>query len=97
MPPKTSAGKPRRRTSDAAADPITERDDFLPDDLRRRDEADTPDSLTPDEETALEPDGGVPDHPIHDEPMDDMDSEDYEDLIDEAEGGGLDRRRDRST
>jgi hypothetical protein len=68
--------------------------DALRDDLRRRDQQETPpDSLPPrDEERAGEmpagggftptPDGGNEEHPIHDEDQDDATSADYERDID---------------
>jgi hypothetical protein len=40
----------------------------------------------------LEEDGGNPQHPIHDDDVEDLESEDYEELADEAQRGKLERR-----
>jgi len=90
------ARKPKKKGSsredlfDVIADEIR-RVDQAESDPELLDEAELAPPLTPDN---LEPDGGNPQHPTHDEPFEDMQSEDYEDLADDARRGRLDRERD---
>jgi len=90
MAPKTA---PRPRPApDVLPDslPGKPEGDVLPDDLRRRDPPETPDSLPRiDENVALHgrpaQDGGVAQHPIHDEDLEDRDPQHYEAEIARAE------------
>jgi hypothetical protein len=64
--------------------------EIMPDDLRRRDQPETPDSLPPiDENVSIEgrplEDGGNRDHPVHDEDKEYLEPQDYEEAIDVAE------------
>jgi hypothetical protein len=86
MPPKTA---PLPRPAPDVL-PREDKPEIMPDDLRRRDQPETPDSLPPiDENISVEgrpsEDGENPDHPIHDEDQEDLEPQDYEEEIDEAE------------
>jgi len=83
-PPEKPEKKQHRPEPEITPDSVPDRPEILPDDMRRRDEPETPDSL-PQDADRLAPDGGLADHPIHDEPMDDLTPEDVETMIDEAE------------
>ncbi len=78
--------------------------DLLHDDLRRRDQRETPpDSMPPDEERNSEDpagggftpreDGGNPQHPVHDEDQEDASSAHYEREIDRLDAAIRDRLR----
>jgi hypothetical protein len=87
----TAKSTPRRRKGDLETNTAP---DALPDDLRRRDQRQTPpDSLTPRDEAreGEEPtgggftpaeDGGVAQHPVHDSDQEDSGPSDYEREID---------------
>ena len=93
--PKTPPAPQRRKGPDVTPDALPQRDDVLPDDMRRTDEADTtPDSLPRPEEnldaegSPTTMDGGNPAHPVHDEDIEDAGPEDFEEEIDEAAAEG---------
>lgn len=93
-PKKPPASQSRERLH-ATPDSLPPRDDVLPDDMRRTDEADTaPDSLPRPEEnidadgSPTTMDGGNPAHPVHDEDVEDAGPEDFEEEIDEAAAEG---------
>lgn len=86
---------PHRPQPDIAPDSVPDRPEILPDDMRRRDQPEPPDSLPPArEEVALAPDGGNANHPIHDEPIEDYEPDDYETMIDNADERQIQRQTD---
>jgi hypothetical protein len=97
-----------RRVSNQAPDIETNTGpDVLRDDLRRRDQRDTPpDSMPPRAEEAPgeepagggftpAPDGGNPDHPIHDEDQEDATPSDYEREINRLDKASFERIADK--
>ncbi|MGN6461701.1 MAG: hypothetical protein ACTHLY_10900 [Pseudolabrys sp.] len=94
--PKERPEKPRQRPQpEITPDSVPDRPEILPDDMRRRDQPEPPDSLpTAREEATLAPDGGAADHPIHDEPIEDFEPQDYEAMIDNADEGQIRRQTD---
>lgn len=97
MPPRE---KPNQRpTPDVLPDSLPDRDRPVEGDLRRRD----PYGTGPDAVPNVGEDGNVSvnslapelgDHPTQDEPMDDLGPEAFEQLMDEAAAGKLERRTD---
>ncbi|HEY1153192.1 MAG TPA: hypothetical protein VGE73_05020 [Pseudolabrys sp.] len=86
---------PQRPQPEITPDSVPDRPEILPDDMRRRDRPEAPDSLPPArEEATLAPDGGNANHPVHDEPIEDMEPQDYEAMIDNAEEGQIRRQTD---
>ena len=87
----TAKSKPRRRKADLETNPAP---DALPDNLRRRDQSETPPDSLPSREEAREgeepvgggftpaADGGVRQHPVHDSDQEDKSPGDYEREID---------------
>jgi hypothetical protein len=75
-------------------------DDVIDDDQRAADaprtalddELDEIEERTPLGLDELEEDGGNPQHPVHDDDLEDLESEDFEELADEAQRGKLERR-----
>lgn len=99
--PKQHPEKPQHRPQpEITPDSVPDRPEILPDDMRRRDQPEPPDSLPPArEEATLAPDGGVQDHPIqdhpiHDEPVEDFEPQDYEAMIDNAGDRPIRRQTD---
>lgn len=86
------ARKPQPKSRNNAppdSPPDDGRSDAVPDELRRRDQPNTPpDSLPPEKDgvASLSGDGGNPNHPVHDDDIEDLDSAGFEAEVDELEG-----------